>query len=267
MLTIGDFARWGQVSVRMLRHYDALGLLVPAHVDPFTGYRRYDAAQLSRLNRLVALKDLGFSLAEAGPILDASVSAEELRGMLLLRQAQVEEQIATDRARLRAIERRLRTIEKEDTMSDLQFTEKSLPGIPIQQRTATVASQAEISPTIGPMFEDLMRAGSMLGYPDHGQIAWYGDGGEPMEIGAGVPVVPGLAPIPDTETVDLEAADRAVVTTHHGDMETIADTWQALHQYLGAQGLTPAGRCREVYLHTPEGRMDDWVTELQQPIA
>ena len=59
MFSIGDFARHGRVSVRMLRHYDALGLLRPAHVDPVTGYRSYRAAQLSRLNRIVALKELG----------------------------------------------------------------------------------------------------------------------------------------------------------------------------------------------------------------
>ena len=54
-MNIGDFARLGGISVRMLRHYDALGLLVPASVDPFTGYRRYDARQLERLNRILAL--------------------------------------------------------------------------------------------------------------------------------------------------------------------------------------------------------------------
>ena len=58
MLSIGDFARLGLVSVRMLRHYDGIGLLEPARVDPVTGYRWYDAAQLPRLNRILALKDL-----------------------------------------------------------------------------------------------------------------------------------------------------------------------------------------------------------------
>jgi len=52
MLTIGDFARHGRVSVRMLRHYDAIGLLRPAHVDAATGYRSYEAGQLSRLKSL-----------------------------------------------------------------------------------------------------------------------------------------------------------------------------------------------------------------------
>ena len=63
MFTIGDFARLGQVSVRMLRHYDGIGLLQPARVDR-NGYRRYGAHQLARLNRIVAMKDLGFTLEQ-----------------------------------------------------------------------------------------------------------------------------------------------------------------------------------------------------------
>jgi len=66
MLKIGDFARLGQVSVRMLRNYDELGLLTPAHIDQWTSYRSYTADQLARLNRIVALKGLGFSLEAVG---------------------------------------------------------------------------------------------------------------------------------------------------------------------------------------------------------
>ena len=59
MIKIGDFARLGQVSVVTLRHYDEIGLLKPVTVDSFTGYRYYSVAQLPRLNRILALKDLG----------------------------------------------------------------------------------------------------------------------------------------------------------------------------------------------------------------
>lgn len=52
MFTIGDFARYGRVSPRMLRHYDAIGLLRPDRTDPATGYRYYGAAQLGPLCRI-----------------------------------------------------------------------------------------------------------------------------------------------------------------------------------------------------------------------
>ena len=87
MFVIGEFAQHGRVSVRMLRHYDAIGLLRPAHVDPVTGYRFYQAAQLADLNRIVALKDLGFTLEQVRVLLDEDVSVEQVRGMLALRRA------------------------------------------------------------------------------------------------------------------------------------------------------------------------------------
>src|SRR5256885_17212037 len=100
MFSIGDFARLGRVSVRMLRHYDAIGLLRPAAVDAASGYRFYQADQLRRLNRVVALKDLGFTLEQVRAILDDRVNADQLRGMLRLRRAQLEAQLAPDAGRL-----------------------------------------------------------------------------------------------------------------------------------------------------------------------
>ena len=61
MFKIGDFSKLSRVSVKTLRYYDELGLLKPANVDDFTGYRYYVIDQMPRLNRILALKDLGFS--------------------------------------------------------------------------------------------------------------------------------------------------------------------------------------------------------------
>ena len=94
MLTISEFARLGQVSPRMLRHYDETGLLTPAKVDAQTGYRFYDVAQLARLHRLVALRELGFGLEQIRPILEEELPAGELRGMLRMRKAQIEQNLA-----------------------------------------------------------------------------------------------------------------------------------------------------------------------------
>ncbi|MEZ7125401.1 MerR family transcriptional regulator [Nonomuraea sp. AD125B] len=117
MFAIGDFARHGRVSVRMLRHYDATGLLRPAHVDPATGYCYYTAAQLARLNRVIALKDLGFTLRQVQLILDEKVTTEELRAMLRLRRAELEAAMTAAAARLAQVEARLRSIESEGQMA------------------------------------------------------------------------------------------------------------------------------------------------------
>ena len=88
MFSIGEFARLGAVSIRTLRHYDKIGLLAPAEVDPVTGYRSYSARQPRQLNRIVVLKDLGLTLGQIRRLLDG-ITVDELRGMLLLRRAQL----------------------------------------------------------------------------------------------------------------------------------------------------------------------------------
>src|SRR5215207_3930446 len=67
---IGDFSRITRVSTKMLRHYDEIGLFKPALVDRFTGYRYYSYDQLPRLNRILVLKGLGFSLDDIRQMLD-----------------------------------------------------------------------------------------------------------------------------------------------------------------------------------------------------
>ena len=130
MFSIGEFARHGRVSVRMLRHYDTVGLLQPAHVDRVTSYRSYEAEQLSRLNRIVALKELGFTLQQVQSILDDKVSLDELHGMLRLRQADLQTQIAADTARLSQVRARLDIIEREGAMPTEDITIKRHPGRP-----------------------------------------------------------------------------------------------------------------------------------------
>ena len=84
----------------LLRYYDATGLLRPARVDPASGYRSYEAVQLARLNRIIALKNLGFTLDQVHAMLDEQVSTEQLRGMLRLRQAELQSAIAADTSQL-----------------------------------------------------------------------------------------------------------------------------------------------------------------------
>lgn len=267
MFSIGEFARYAQVSVRMLRHYDALGLLEPADVDPGTGYRHYAADQLARVNRLVALKDLGFTLEQIGPILHAKVEPAALRGMLTLRRAQLAAQIDADQERLAQIERRLRVIEREGTMSELEFVEKALPAVRLAQVTGTVEDQSQIGPKIGPMFDRLTSVLTTAGVTMRGPaIAWYAAEDDGMRIAAAFPTTVDSVAVADVEVVDLPPVGRTIAVLHHGSMETIADTWQALGSHVADLGLDPYGPCREVYLESPLGDPDAWVTELQQPV-
>ena len=100
MFKIGDYSRLAQVSVKALRYYGKLGLLKPAWIDRYTGYRYYTAEQLPRLNRILALKDLGFSLEQIKQLLSEDLPHSELRGMMRLKQAELENVIEAEQARL-----------------------------------------------------------------------------------------------------------------------------------------------------------------------
>ena len=118
MFRIGEFAQIAQVSARQLRHYDQLGLLRPDHTDQHSQYRYYSIRQLQRLNRILALKDLGLSLEQIRPLLEDQISSAELRGMLTMRRAQAEQSLQAEESRLRHIDSRIAEIDRQGVRED-----------------------------------------------------------------------------------------------------------------------------------------------------
>jgi DNA-binding transcriptional MerR regulator len=104
MFRIGEFAQFTRVSVKMLRHYDEIGLLPPARVDQATGYRYYRAAQLPRLNRILLLRDLGFVLDDIARLVDGDDGA--LDAAYDQREAELGELLRRTEAQLRAVRAR-----------------------------------------------------------------------------------------------------------------------------------------------------------------
>ena len=113
MYKISEFSRLSQLSVKTLRYYDQLGLLKPAQTDPESGYRYYTAEQLFRLNRILAFKELGFTLEQIIQALDEHLSPAQIRGMFRLKQAELQTLIEREQARLARIDEHLRLIERE----------------------------------------------------------------------------------------------------------------------------------------------------------
>jgi DNA-binding transcriptional MerR regulator len=269
MFGIGEFARHGRVSVRMLRHYDAIGLLRPAEVDPATGYRTYEASQLAQLNRIIALKHLGFTLQQVQDLLADRIGIDELRGMLTLRHAQLQAQIVTDTAKLTQVEARLRTIESEGRMPVEEIVVKEVAPVRVAELTGLAASYEpeHISPVIQPLYPELMsrltHAGvAIVGAP----IAYYEDAPD------GAVVVHATAPVavePDDKydfaIVDLPGIATAATVLHHGSMDNVVPTGQALEKWIEVNGYRSTGYAREVYLDCPPD-LADWVTELQAPV-
>lgn len=86
MLKIGDFSKLSMISVRMLRHYDENGLLVPVEVDRFSGYRYYSEEQLGLAMRITALRDIGFGVSAIREIIERSDDTHYIETMYIARR-------------------------------------------------------------------------------------------------------------------------------------------------------------------------------------
>lgn len=273
MFTIGDFAAFGQVSARMLRHYDALGLLRPAVVDEVTGYRFYSADQFSRLNRIVALKDLGFTLQQVGEIVDAKLSAEELRGMLRLRQAQLEDELARSTARLTSVEARLRLIEREGHMPTDDVVLKRIAPTRVAELSAISPSYdgEDIGPVLQPLFGQLFERLGMAGIDPCGSpVAYYeAADGETIRVHAAVPVDPGhkTGTAADVDVLELPEITQAATIVHKGDMMEADRSMQTLARWIEDNGYRSHGYAREVTLEFDPDNPANWVHEFQIAIT
>jgi DNA-binding transcriptional MerR regulator len=126
MLKIGEFSRLSQVTVKTLHYYDELGLLKPVHIDPITNYRFYEVEQLPRIHRIMALKEMGLSLEQIGLMLEKELSTERMRGMLHLKQAEIQQEMREAQRQLSMVEFRLRMIEAEANFPVLDVVIKKL---------------------------------------------------------------------------------------------------------------------------------------------
>jgi DNA-binding transcriptional MerR regulator/predicted transcriptional regulator YdeE len=271
MLNIGEFARIGQVSPRMLRHYDETGLLRPKEVDPGTGYRSYEVAQLSRLHRLLALRDLGFSLEQIGSLLDDDPSVEQLRGMLKLRQAQIEQDVAIERGRLLRVDAHLRALEGSIPMSSLDVAIKTTDSVRIAEGAAVAPGfgHENLNPLFRRLVPKVLSHLDDVGARPGIMIAWYeepsDDGSVVLHAGFDI----GDQDVPEADDVRIVELPRTKVASyvHRGSMEEIVPVYEALVGWIEDSGYQLDGRSRELYREWNDERPELSVTELQMPIS
>ncbi|GID98485.1 MerR family transcriptional regulator [Amorphoplanes digitatis] len=277
MFGIGDFAALGRVSVRMLRHYDAIGLIRPARVDEFSGYRYYTAAQLPLLNRVIALKDLGFTLQQVQVLIDEKVDPGELRGMLRLRRAQLAEEMAAGTARLALVDARLRMIETEGHMDTGDVILKNIPAVRVAELSAPASSYdgPDITTALSPLYPQLIERLESGGVTISGPpMAYYlpdphGPGDESITVHAAFPITGDVPADPGFQVVDLPAVERAATLLHHGPMSEAFRTGQLIANWIDDSGYQTVGSgyAREIYLDCPMDDLSKWITEMQVAVA
>ncbi|HLK55923.1 MAG TPA: MerR family transcriptional regulator [Chthonomonadaceae bacterium] len=269
MLKIGDFSRLSRVSVKALRFYADLGLLPAAHIDAFTGYRYYTADQLPRLNRILALKDLGFTLEQIASALTEDLPAEQLRGMLRLKQAEIEQRMQADQDLLARVEARLQQIEQEGKMSPYEVVIKKTDPIRVVSLRETVPSYAAIGGLFGPLYGYLQQHGVPPAGPC-GAI-WHDPGHKESDVDgeAYIPIEGSLTGNDRIQVTTLPAVETMASVIHHGSYNRFSEAYQAILTWIEANGYTITGPNREIYLQCDaDVKQDDesYVSEIQFPV-
>lgn len=281
MFKVGDFSRLGQVSVRMLRHYDELGLLKPAQIDRFTDYRYYTIEQLPQLHRILALKDLGLPLEKISELLQKDLPSLQLQDLLRSKQADLQQQLEDTQARLQLISGRLLQLEQEEQPSIYDVVIKPIPACTIASTRQIVPSASEMPKYRGSMIDQLYAWLDQHNTAPAGyeivlyHLLEYSETDINMEFGVIIPESIGVSKVKDDlarSTVaihQLPAIPRAATVVHSGMLREITQAIAALFTWIGTNGYTSNGAIREIHLFGKETirvRDEPVVVELQVPI-
>lgn len=260
MFRIGEFSRRGRVSVKALRHYEAIGLLKPAHVDAATGYRSYAADQLDDLHRLMVLRALGLSLERIRQVLQDDPSPERMRRLLDERRAAVARRIDAEQAQLAAIEARIRHLEGD---------RDAAPGAVVRDVPAAfVASLRRVVPDYGvvdSLFDEIARA-----LPETARIAghgavWHHCAPHKRQIDCeALVLLERPVSVRNVKLYHLPAC-RAACVVHPSDEEDFASARAAAKAAVANQPFEIEGPMRERYFSSAgDSRFD--LTEIQFPL-
>ena len=274
MIKIGEFSKMVQVSVPTLRYYDQVGLLKPVEVDRSTGYRYYSASQLPRLHRILALKGLGFSLEQIAVMIDG-ITPEQMRGMLLLRQAQINQQIAEAQSQLTEVEARLQQIEREEQVSAYDVILKHVEPLLVASVRTILPNHGAVGMLFGEVYEAIgSYVNKALGpNPEYGGqtlVLWYDTEFKEHDVdGAAAFMLRCTVPESGRMHVHELPAATMAAAVHHGSYNTINQAHEAILAWIEANGYRIVGPDRELNLyHTPPIRRDNpsYVTEVQYPV-
>ena len=274
MFKIGDFSKIARVSTRLLRYYDSIGLLSPGRTDPATGYRYYLADQLARLNRILALKELGLSLEQIGRLLDGDISGDEIRGMFMLKKAELERTVSEEMLRLRNVESRLQQIDEQGGVEDYDVLLKSVPAQPFLACRRQFGALGE---AIGALKEVALHGARKIPERERDALlvvahADFDDASLDLEIGFSLSgdwertvTLPSRVTLARAE---LPAMECMATLVRSGPNYQSHLGFGALGVWMQANRFEIAGPCREVFLRMPfePPDSDDTVVEIQFPV-
>jgi DNA-binding transcriptional MerR regulator len=264
MFRIGEFSKLSRVSVKALRFYGEVGLLKPTYIDRDTGYRYYSAELLPRLNRILAFKELGFSIEEIIHLLEGDLPVDRVRESLQNRRAELARRIERERARLAEVESWLASIERAGRVPNYEVTIKQVAPKLVASVRDTLSSYADADE----LFDELHSHFKQRGAPLERGAIWHSCAKERRSIDCEAFVFLREPARANGRAQVYELPGVAVACViHQGSDDTCEQAYIAARSWIKSRGYAVAGPNRELYW---QGRVAQdgcsGVTEIQYPI-
>jgi predicted transcriptional regulator YdeE/DNA-binding transcriptional MerR regulator len=271
MFKIGDFARLSRVPVKTLRYYDEIGLLKPIGVDRFTRYRYYSLDQLPVLYRILALKELGFSLEQIGQLLEGNLTPGQLRRMLERQRDEIQRQVDDNRAKLQRIDQRLQELDQDGRLREFEVIVKRVEPQWIASIRGSFPGYDEAEPVFNHLFTRVISHVRQYGVRGNlPAMALYHDavgGDEGIQVEAACILAAPVRAVEPVMVYELAGLEQAASVIHRGSFAGIGRAYSAILSWIPANDWQVSGAARELYLsYVPGGDQTQSVTEIQLPI-
>ncbi len=268
MFKIGDFARLNKVTVKTLRHYDSIGLLQPEKIDSFTGYRYYSASQMLKLNRILSLKDIGFSLEEIAVVLNKNVPSEQMQTILEVKRAEISAKLASEQSRLSRIENYLKTCKQEAYIMKYDIVLKSVEPIRVASLRNFIPSYSEQGHLWDELASYINKNGAKIVPPC--MVIYYNGGKNESSIDAEViePIEGNLKSNERIKVRELEKVSEMACVVHKGPYSNLYMAYSAITQWIEDNNYEIISPNRELYIRGElnSSSQDEYITELQFPV-
>lgn len=268
LLTIGEFSRLSQLSIRMLRYYDEHGVLRPTRVDPASGFRYYSPALLIAARQVRQLRDVGLGVAELAACITALGDTATLRSTLLQHRGRLADDAATVADRIREVDRLITTLE-EPVMS-IAVEHRTMPARAVASLRAVIPCYSDE----GQLWQRLMPAVFSTGTtpaPGAHPIAIFHDEeykDSDVDVEIQLPVAAPFADVGDVRYVQV-ADQEVAVGILNGPYDDIGTVMEAVGSWVPENGYEFAGPMFNIYLVSPQEEPDPakWVTEVCVPVT
>lgn len=264
MYTIGQFSKICQVTTKALRHYEKIGLLVPAKVEPGNQYRYYSREQVSQVKNVIFMKELGFPLHTIKNMIAQKAESGELKTALEEHRKRLLEELDLCNSRLVKLAWWQSTLEAKKMNKTKSYDIRIRDIQEMQARTLRkqlTSFPQEVPTLLRSLLEEILSSGGVCAGPP--VLIYYDEEFNPDKVDLEV-----AWPVNDSRLANKTLpAVRAATLMHVGPYDGLNSAYEALFAWVNQNGYRAAFPMREVSHNDPQTTPpEQLVTEIILPV-